>query len=121
MKQSNQWSSLMADQFTQPAESFELIAQYFRILGDAQRLRILHCLQAGEQSVGEIAEITGASPSNVSKHLALLRANGLVGRRQSGNLAYFAITAPFIFELCDIVCSGARERLERESALLGPA
>lgn len=111
----------MTDSIAQPTESLELIAQYFRVLGDAQRLRILHCLQAGEQSVGDIARMTGASPSNVSKHLALLRANGLVGRRQSGNLAYFAIAAPFIFDLCDIVCSGARQRLERESALLGQA
>ncbi|MEX0386399.1 ArsR/SmtB family transcription factor [Spiribacter onubensis] len=101
-------------------ESMELIAQYFRVLGDAQRLRILHCLQGGEHTVGEIADLSGASPSNVSKHLALLRANGLVGRRQEGNRAYFGITAPFIFELCDIVCSGARERLAREQAMLPP-
>jgi len=100
------------------AESMEIIAQYFRILGDAQRLRILHCLQSGEHTVGEIAAATQASQSNVSKHLGILRANGLVGRRQDGNRAYFGITAPFIFELCDIVCSGARQRLERERALL---
>ena len=108
----------MADGEYPTAESMDLIAQYFRVLGDAQRLRILHCLQGGEHTVGEIAELSGASPSNVSKHLGLLRANGLVGRRQDGNRAYFGITAPFIFELCDIVCSGARERLQREQALL---
>ena len=99
-------------------ESLELIAQQFRVLGDAQRLRILHCLQAGERTVGEIAELTGASQSNVSKHLSLLRAAGLVGRRQAGNHAYFGITAPFIFDLCNIVCDGARSRLAREQALL---
>lgn len=108
----------MAGSEHQTPESMELIAQYFRVLSDAQRLRILHCLQTGEHTVGEIAELTGASPSNVSKHLALLRANGLVGRRQAGNRAYFGITAPFIFELCDIVCSGARQRLQHEQSLL---
>ncbi len=99
-------------------ESMELIAQYFRVLSDPQRLRILHCLQAGEQTVSEIVALTGASQSNVSKHLGVLRTNGLVGRRQAGNRAYFGIRAPFIFELCDIVCNGARQRLEREQALL---
>lgn len=108
----------MADVDAQQSESMELIAHTFRLLGDVQRLGILHCLQSGEQTVGEIAAQTGASPSNVSKHLATLRASGLVGRRQAGNWAYFEITAPFIFDLCDIVCSGARERLEREQASL---
>lgn len=116
---------LMSEDITNPArvddpppESLELIAQYFRVLGDPQRLRILHCLQAGEHTVGQIAELTGASQSNVSKHLALLRGSGLVARRQEGNRAWFGITAPFIFDLCDIVCSGARDRLDRERAQL---
>lgn len=108
----------MPDIDPQRPETMELIAQYFRVLGDAQRLGILHCLQDGERTVGEIATHTGASPSNVSKHLATLRAAGLVGRRQAGNRAYFEIAAPFIFDLCDIVCSGARERLAREQANL---
>ena len=99
-------------------ESMELIAQYFRVLGDAQRLRILHCLRSGEHTVGQIAELTRASQSNVSKHLTLLRSSGLVGRRQEGNRAWFGITAPFIFELCEIVCDGARERLEHERSQL---
>jgi DNA-binding transcriptional ArsR family regulator len=102
----------------QRPETLELIAQYFRLLGDAQRLGILHCLQSGERTVGEIAAHTASSPSNVSKHLATLRTAGLVGRRQAGNRAYFEITAPFIFDLCDLVCSGARERIAREQANL---
>ncbi|RZU98805.1 ArsR/SmtB family transcription factor [Spiribacter vilamensis] len=108
----------MADTDSGQPESMESIAHYFRLLGDAQRLGILHCLQSGERTVGQIAAMTGASPSNVSKHLATLRSSGLVGRRQAGNRAYFEITAPFIFELCDIVCSGAHERLAREQASL---
>jgi DNA-binding transcriptional ArsR family regulator len=108
----------MAETDVQRPETLERIAQYFRTLGDAQRLSILHCLQSGERTVGEIAALTQASPSNVSKHLATLRANGLVDRRQDGNRAYFGITAPFIFELCDIVCNGERERLIREQASL---
>lgn len=108
----------MSDLIRPGNESMELIAQYFRVLSDPQRLRILHCLQSGERTVSEITAATGASQSNVSKHLGVLRTNGLVGRRQDGNRAYFGIQAPFIFELCDIVCNGARERLERERALL---
>lgn len=108
----------MNQSFINADESLELIAHQFRVLGDAQRLRILHCLQTGERTVGEIAELTSASQSNVSKHLSLLRTAGLVGRRQAGNRAYFGITAPFIFDLCNIVCDGTRSRLAREQALL---
>ncbi|MFK4752500.1 MULTISPECIES: ArsR/SmtB family transcription factor [Oceanospirillaceae] len=100
-------------------EMLELIAQRFRLLSDPMRLRILHQLQPGEKSVGQLVEATGASQPNVSKHLSTLRTHGLVRRRQEGNMAYFSIGAPFIFELCDSVCDSMREEWEQRQSLLG--
>lgn len=95
-------------------EQLELVAQRFRILSDPMRLRILHALRAGEQTVTALVEQLGASQPNISKHLSLLRGVGLVKRRRAGNLAYFSIGAPFVFELCDIVCDGVRDELDRK-------
>lgn len=93
-------------------QQLELVAQRFRVLSDPMRLRVLHHLQTGEMSVGALVEATGASQPNISKHLSILRGAGLVTRRQEGNLAYFAVGAAFVFELCDIVCNGIREEFE---------
>lgn len=106
-------------QQTMSDEMLELIAQRFRLLSDPMRLRILHQLQNGEKSVTELVEATGASQPNVSKHLSTLRTHGLVKRRQEGNMAYFTIGAPFIFDVCNTVCDSMKDELEQKTTLLG--
>lgn len=103
---------------TMTPEMLELVAQRFRLLADPMRLRILHELQQGELSVGELVERTGASQPNVSKHLTSLRGLQMVVRRQEGNMAYFSIAAPYIFNLCDTVCNSMRNELEEKKSLL---
>ena len=100
-------------------EMLELIAQRFRLLSDPMRLRILHQLQGGEKSVSELVEATSASQPNVSKHLSTLRTHGLVRRRQEGNMAYFSIGAPFIFDVCNTVCDSMKSEWEQRNSLLG--
>jgi DNA-binding transcriptional ArsR family regulator len=96
----------------------ELVAQRFRLLADPMRLRILHELQQGECSVGELVERIGASQPNISKHLASLRGQQMVKRRQEGNMAFFSIAAPYIFVLCDTVCNSMRDEFEERQNLL---
>lgn len=81
------------------------VGDFFRLLCDPMRLRILGALREHEASVGELVEITGSSQPNVSKHLNLLRDAGVVNRRKEGTTAYYSIGADFIFDLCDVVCS----------------
>lgn len=99
-------------------EILELIAQRFRLLADPMRLRILHELQQGEMSVSELVKLTGASQPNVSKHLASLRSHQMVKRRQEGNMAYFSISASYIFTLCDTVCNSMRDEVEQKQTIL---
>ena len=82
-------------------EMLELVAQRFRLLADPMRLRILHELQQGELSVGELVARTEASQPNVSKHLASLRAQQMVVRRQEGNMAFFSICLLYTSDAAD--------------------
>lgn len=100
-------------------EMLELIAQRLRLLADPTRLKILHQLKEGERSVTELVEATGASQPNVSKHLSTLRSHHLVERRQCGNTAYFSISAPFIFDVCNTVCDSMKDEWLKRSSLLG--
>ncbi|MFD2229697.1 ArsR/SmtB family transcription factor [Alkalimarinus sediminis] len=95
------------------SEALEQIALRFKLLSDPMRLKILHALQEGEQSVNQLVKVTGSSQPNISKHLNILRTTGMVKRRQESNQAFFSISAPFIFDLCEIVCNGIAEELEQ--------
>jgi DNA-binding transcriptional ArsR family regulator len=63
-------------------------------------------------------ERIGASQPNISKHLASLRGQQMVKRRQEGNMAFFSIAAPYIFVLCDTVCNSMRDEFEERQNLL---
>jgi DNA-binding transcriptional ArsR family regulator len=92
-------------------EALELVAARFRALGDPTRLSILNRLMRGELSVGELVEQTGLEQPNVSRHLAVLRREGVVARRAEGNRGYYRIDDPTVVRLCEVVCGGLIERL----------
>jgi DNA-binding transcriptional ArsR family regulator len=86
--------------------TLETIADRFRLLGDATRLRILLELKSGPLSVNEIVDASGAQQANVSRHLNQLRQSGIVKRQKQGNKAIYSINDPSVFELCSCVCRG---------------
>jgi DNA-binding transcriptional ArsR family regulator len=101
-------------------EALELVASRFRALGDPSRLRLLNILMQGEHAVQELVEASGLTQTNVSRHLALLRREGVVARERDGNRAYYSIIDPNIEKLCSVVCGGLSDRLAGElDALMG--
>jgi ArsR family transcriptional regulator len=86
-------------------ETFQLVADRFRILGEPMRLRIVHALMDGEMTVGGLVETLEAGQANVSKHLGLLLGAGIVRRQKKGSNAFYAIADESIFALCDLVTS----------------
>jgi ArsR family transcriptional regulator len=86
--------------------AIRLVSGRFRALGDPTRLRILNTLMQGENSVQRLVDTTGLEQSNVSRHLSVLRREGLVERRAEGNRAVYSINDPSIVRLCEIVCGG---------------
>ena len=96
----------------------ELVAQRFRVLGEPMRLRLLDRLRDGGATVGELQEALGASQQNVSKHLGILHAAGMVSRTKQGNRTVYAISDPGVFELCDQVCGGVRRQINELDSLL---
>ena len=89
------------------------VAAYFQALSEPARLRLLNLLRDGERSVGELAEATGQSAANVSRHLALLAQHGLLAREVRGTSVFYAIADPAVYELCNLVCDNLARRFER--------
>jgi DNA-binding transcriptional ArsR family regulator len=92
-------------------EALRLVASRFRALGDPSRLRILNLLMQGESGVQALVEATGLEQPNVSRHLSVLRREGVVERRSNGNRALYRIQDPTIVRVCEIVCGGLTGRL----------
>lgn len=98
----------------------ELIAARFRVLAEPMRIKILDSLRSGESTVSELQEALGASQQNVSKHLGILHAAGMVTRTKDGNHVRYAIADEGVFELCEQVCGGVRRQLDELGSVLAP-
>jgi DNA-binding transcriptional ArsR family regulator len=96
-----------------PKEALEKVASYFQALSEPTRLSLLNLLRSGERNVGELAQLTGFTPANVSRHMALLTSHGLVTRESRGTSAYYRIADPSVYQLCDLVCGNLARQFDR--------
>jgi ArsR family transcriptional regulator, arsenate/arsenite/antimonite-responsive transcriptional repressor len=69
------------------------LVRIYQCLCDETRLRILSLLNEGELCVCHIQEILGEPQVKVSKHLAYLRARGLVASRKKANWMIYSLPA----------------------------
>ena len=100
-----------------PDASLEFIAQRFRAMSVPVRLRILMLLEQGERTVSELVDQLSTSQANISKHLQVLTASGLLERRKHGLNVFYAVADPRIFDMCEMVC-GSLKRHHSERAKL---
>ena len=81
---------------------------FLRSLASRHRLMILCSLLDGELSVGELGSRLVMTQSNLSRHLAMLRDEGLVGTRRERTTIYYRITServlPILAELYRMFC-----------------
>jgi DNA-binding transcriptional ArsR family regulator len=101
-----------------PDRLVELIAQRFRVMGEPMRIKLLDRLRDGDATVGELQASLGASQQNVSKHLGVLLAAGMVSRTKHGTSSRYAIADASVFDLCEHVCGGLRRQLTELDALI---
>jgi DNA-binding transcriptional ArsR family regulator len=84
----------------------DLVAKYFRGLGDPSRLRILEFLRAeSELSVGELVERLQLAQPKVSNHLACLRWCGFIEARREGRTVYNRISDQRVEAMLDLADS----------------
>lgn len=95
-------------------------------MANANRLRIIEALKAGEASVGAIAEALGCTVSTASQHLRLMRDANLVAARKDGQTVYYRLRSPKVVECCQLVREVLIEdlqeqgRIARDFAARGP-
>jgi DNA-binding transcriptional ArsR family regulator len=88
-------------------------AEILRTLASPRRLEILHRLSEGPCEVGRLAEELGASQPNISQHLSVLRAAGLVDAEREGREVRYRLSDPDVMVACGIMRSVLTRRLSR--------
>jgi DNA-binding transcriptional ArsR family regulator len=89
---------------------FRQQARVLKILAHPSRLKIVDHLARREASVGELTELVGSDPSTVSKHLALLRAHGIVADRREGNVVHYRLLTPCVVNFFSCCSQVLKER-----------
>jgi DNA-binding transcriptional ArsR family regulator len=98
-------------------EVFEAVARYFGLLAEPTRLKILHTICHEERSVSAIVAATGATQTNVSRHLSLMHQAGVVSRRRDGPMVLYKVVDPEFGETCRAACIRIASRMEAGDAL----
>ena len=70
-------------------EDFATVADIFKQLGDASRVRIFWLLCHCEACVTNLAALVGMSSPAVSHHLRQLKSSGLITSRRDGKEVYY--------------------------------
>jgi ArsR family transcriptional regulator len=89
------------------------VAARFKVLSEPARLAVLNALRAGPLHVSALMAATGLSQANLSKHLRVLHAEGLLSRRREGLFVYYEISDRSVMRLCDLVCGAVETRARR--------
>ncbi|CAM3799455.1 ArsR/SmtB family transcription factor [Isoptericola cucumis] len=77
-------------------------AELFKSLAHPARLQVLEVLAAApglSAPVSRLQEVTGAEPSALSQHLAVLKRAGVVTSTRAGNAVEYRLTEPLVAEL----------------------
>jgi len=88
-------------------ESLEELAECLKVLTHPVRIRILEELKGRSVCVGELCQRIGASQSNISQHLTLLRYQGWIKKRRETVYNYYSLSnkniSSALEEICEII------------------
>jgi len=82
------------------------------VLGHPTRIHIAESLRDGKRPVSHILREVGVEPANLSQHLGVLRAKGLVVKRREGNQVFYSLRDPLLI----VVLDAMREYLQQHLA-----
>jgi len=94
-------------------ELYELHAEVCKVFSNSTRLEILNLLRDKEMSVTELMKKTNLSQANISQHLSIMKAKGIVTSNRKGKNIYYKLENQRIIKAFDIIKEVLSERLKR--------
>ena len=94
-------------------------AEIFKALSHPVRIAILNLLRAGERCVCEFVPALEIEQPNVSRHLAVLKREGIISSHKDGLKVIYKITDTRVFELLDLSKTIMQEHWRKKTKLVG--
>ena len=99
-------------------EIYKIHAEICKIFSNPIRLEILNLLRDKEMSVTELIKMSKLSQVNISQHLSIMKAKGIVVSQREGKMIYYKLSNPKIIKAFDIIREVLTERLEKNRKIL---
>ena len=97
---------------------FAMQAGLCKAIAHPTRIEILNLLRDGERCVCEIYPALDIEQPNVSRHLAVLKNEGILSSRKEGLKVIYRVSDERIYELLDLVTLILKEQLEKRTRAL---
>ena len=101
------------------SQIFEMQSRICKAFANPTRLRILDLLGQREWSFAELLETLGISKTNLSQHLAVLKASGVVATRREGKTLYCSLAIPEVKTACKLIRNVLKHQIQDSHKLLG--
>lgn len=96
----------------------QLESDFLKTLAQPTRLKILYFLKDGEKCACKIIPEMEEEQSNVSRHLALLREQGIVEARKEGVSVYYKVKDMRVFTLLSLVDEIVKAQIKEKAKLM---
>ncbi len=100
-------------------EFHKIHAEMCKVFANPIRHEILDLLSDGELSVTELIEKTKLNQANISQHLSIMKAKGIVTSKRKGKNVYYKLINPKILKAIDIIKDVLVEKIKKNGNLLG--
>ena len=94
---------------------FDKLAEFFKIIGDPTRTKILFALDQNEMCVCDIANVLGMTKSSISHQLATLRSSGIVKCRREGKEVYYTLDDEHVKQVFEVGIEHIEHKNKAES------
>ena len=83
-------------------DTFNKISEFFKIMGDTTRAKILFALDVNEMCVCDIANVLNMSKSSISHQLGTLRRMDMVKCRKQGKEVFYTLNDEHIKQVFEV-------------------
>ena len=103
---------------TKAKERFQIQAEFCKAMAHPVRLEVIDLLKHGDATVTELADAVEVSQANLSQHLAVLRARGVVRAVRCGNSIVYSLANRKIVDACVLIREILTEQVGRQQAAI---
>lgn len=90
--------------------TFESLANFYKILGDATRCKIIFALINSEMCVCDLANVLSMTKSAVSHQLGKMRSSGVVRCRREGKEVYYSLDDGHVADIFTVTAAHIAHR-----------